>query len=125
MEIYDDSEDTGKFCYSGDHIIRLNISIPDWKSPVGEKLLCTLLHEMLHVFLEYYTCKCRKCEKRTARTGGPRKTNHGFAFCNAMIGLQEALQREVKWKVDCDLAHSVRVEMEASGWEPTEQQLKR
>ncbi|KAG4413438.1 hypothetical protein IFR04_013415 [Cadophora malorum] len=125
VEIYDDSEDTGKFCYSGDHIIRLNISIPDWKSPVGEKLLCTLLHEMLHVFLEYYTCKCRKCEKRTARTGGPGKTNHGFAFCNAMIGLQEALQREVKWKVDCDLAHSVRVEMEASGWEPTEQQLKR
>ncbi|KAH7408019.1 hypothetical protein BKA64DRAFT_743581 [Cadophora sp. MPI-SDFR-AT-0126] len=92
---------------------------------LGEKLLCMLLHEMLHVFLEYYTCKCKKCEKRTARTGGPGKTNHGFAFCNAMIGLQEALQRVVGWKADCDLAHSVRAEMNASGGEPTEEQLKR
>ncbi|KAK0099379.1 hypothetical protein ONS96_008409 [Cadophora gregata f. sp. sojae] len=125
IEIYDDVEDTGKFCYGGDGVIRLNMSIPDQNSPLGETLLCVLLHEMLHVFLEYYTCKCRKCEKRTARTGGPGKTNHGFTWCNAMIGLQEALQREVEWQVDCDLEHCVREEMTASGWEPTDEQLKR
>ncbi|PVH81807.1 hypothetical protein DL98DRAFT_530860 [Cadophora sp. DSE1049] len=105
VELYDDIEDTGKFCYSGDRMIRLNMSIPDRKCPLGEKPL--------------------NCKKRTARTGGPGKTNHGFTFCNAMIGLQEALQREVKWKVDCDLAHSVYAEMEASAWESTDEQLKR
>ncbi|CZT09151.1 uncharacterized protein RCO7_04033 [Rhynchosporium graminicola] len=123
--IYDDHQNDASLGYYKDGIIHINMTIQDRTGPLGEKQLAVLLHEMLHAFLDLYTCNCSKCEKRTADQGGFGATGHGSTWANSMIYLQKSLARQVGWDVDCGVERGVYTEMNASGWQPRPEQFER
>lgn len=90
-----------------------------------QKIVCVMLHEMLHAFIKYYTCTCRSCNHRVGTAGVHGKTGHGPVWCNSMFVLQEALNSDVPWDADCNVGGSVEVESNASGWRPSQKQLER
>ncbi|KAL2073880.1 hypothetical protein VTL71DRAFT_11206 [Oculimacula yallundae] len=124
--IYDDHGDSGRLGYCEDSLIYINMTSHRAQPGfLGEKQVTTLLHEMLHMFFFLFACNCTKCEKRTAEQGGFGETGHGSTWANAMIYLQEALAREVRWNVFCGIEVSIDREMKASGWQPRPEQFER
>jgi hypothetical protein len=100
----------------------------EYKGSVEEFRICTLVHEMLHAFVALYTCMERSdgCNvKWHPSMGGEGASGHGPAWANAMIAIQPALQREVRWPVDCAVEISVAYTMSYTGWKPRADQLVR
>jgi hypothetical protein len=93
-----------------------------------QRIVCTLLHEMLHAFLHSYACRKKCCEKRVYfPESGHGVTGHGKLWCDAMVKMYASLERLVEWPVGCDIGSSVMNEMQNGGtnWQPTEEQLAR
>jgi hypothetical protein len=109
--------------------MRMNMSIePKIGRTYEEQHLASLLHEMLHAFLYYYTCKCIACwsiELSEPVNGGAGRSGHGPAWANAMLAEAQSLQDEVSWTVDPGIERSVRLEMSESDWQPTDEELTR
>jgi hypothetical protein len=57
--------------------------------------------------------------------GGEGASGHGPAWANSMIAIEPALQREVRWVVDCAVDISVAYTMAITGWQPRPDQLAR
>jgi hypothetical protein len=108
---------------------RINMSI---KTKTGtsdeEQHITSLLHEMLHAFLYYYTCKCIACqsiELSEPVNGGAGRSGHGPGWANPMLAEAQSLQDEVSWRVEVGISRSVRKEMSESDWQPTDEELAR
>jgi len=107
--------------------LQINMTIkPKIGTTDEEQHLASLLHEMLHAFLYYYTCRCVACrsmELSKPMYGGAGRDGHGPAWANAMLAEAQFLQDEVSWRVDVGLERSVRAEMLTSNWQPTDEEL--
>jgi len=108
-------------------MIEINLDVePDsnFGGSPEEMHIGTLLHEMLHAFLDYCSCTCRAClNKRSVYRDGSGKTGHGPVWANPMIAMVKALQDQVSWDVEIGMADSIRWEMLESNWEPTQEEL--
>jgi hypothetical protein len=109
--------------------MQINMSInPKIGTTDEEQHLASLIHEMLHAFLYYYTCKCIACRSTEISepvNGGAGRSGHGPAWANAMLAEAQSLQDEVSWRVDPGIERSVRLEMSESDWQPTDEELAR
>lgn len=95
---------------------------------VEQLYLLTMLHEMTHAFLSFYTCQCGACRSMIASArGGIGDTGHGPAWADAILAVGQAFQDQVAWDAeDLGIVDSVVHEIQASrGWEPTVEQLGR
>ncbi|KAE8452936.1 hypothetical protein EG329_012123 [Mollisiaceae sp. DMI_Dod_QoI] len=107
-----------------------NIRINTWDSgddpaAYAERLVCVLFHTMLNAFCDLYRCKCSDCLRKNSANHGGIGTGHGPPWSNAMAAMQEELQKEVRWVVDCHITESVQLEMAQSDWQPRNDQLAR
>lgn len=93
---------------------------------VARSTLSTLLHEMVHTFLDLYSCQCTECQKHTvSRNGFSGQSGHGPNWANAMNAIEEAFQDHVQWEVEGGVLESLALEMATSGWVPRDDQLER
>lgn len=89
-----------------------------------ESLVC----QMTLLFLQKYTCACDKCVLRGDSPQDVGITRRGALWCNCVSAIQEAMTRDLHWKVNCSLTGAVIEEMRAQGpyeWKPTRAQQKR
>ena len=88
-----------------------------------ENLFSKIIHEMLHTFLKIYTCRCPRCLDKgfTQETA----TSHNSVWANSMIAIQDALNRDLGWQIDCKIPYSIKLEMSKSDWIPKKEQLDR
>ena len=106
--------------------IMLNIERDEYTGRIEHCYISTLLHEMLHAFLYYYTCECRACRTSfDASNGGAGPNGHGPAWANAMLGIGQGLQDIVDWPVDVGLQSSVRYDMTDAHWQATHEEAAR
>jgi hypothetical protein len=112
--------------------LEYRMSLSDGQSP-GQAYICTLVHEMLHAFLDMYTCECDSCT-RTNWAGGPiyetsegeePAGGHGPLWANCMLLIQESMTRELGWQVRCKIDESVQEQMKERNWQPKDHQLVR
>jgi hypothetical protein len=102
------------------------IKLSDGLSP-GQAYICTLVHEMLHAFLEIYTCICDSCTI-ISDAGGfieGEDCSHGPLWANCMLLIQESMTRELGWQVKRGIATSVKKQMKRTNWKPKDHQLVR
>jgi hypothetical protein len=91
-----------------------------------ESFLGTLVHEMLHAFLRFYTCDCKPCKNlEHPSVGGFGTTGHGPCWIDPMLAIGQALQNAVQWRVQVGVIPSIKYEMRESNWEPTMQEIRR
>lgn len=74
-------------------------------------LVGTLLHEMLHAFIDLYSCQCLEtCLDLNKEQEAIGISGHADAWSTAMVQLQQALESEVGWEVDVNLDMSLKLE---------------
>jgi hypothetical protein len=87
--------------------------------------VCVLLHEMVHTFVDIFSCNKKCCGKKLLTPDwGTLNGGHGSVWCNSMAAIEVALRRLVKWPESCSIAESVALEMK-NGWQPRDEQLAR
>lgn len=74
--------------------------------PRRDKLLSALLHEMIHVYLQYFACRHRNCICWRALGENLGEMGHGRAFLWVAKAMEEVSEPLLGWRVDLwDLAH--------------------
>ncbi|KAG9230194.1 hypothetical protein BJ875DRAFT_488218 [Amylocarpus encephaloides] len=88
---------------------------------IGNRLhwhIATLLHEMLHAFLDFFSSSTLPCA-----VGGIGATGHGPAWADSMAILQRALQREVSFPVLCCIPIAIQDNIKGEPtWRPSDDQ---
>jgi hypothetical protein len=79
-----------------------------------------VLKEMLHAFNYFYSNR-----KRPASEGGEGINDHGPAWADCTVILENWLQGAVNWEVAVDISDSIRVSMKVDDWVPTPEQTMR
>jgi len=94
-------------------------------SSTWETYLSSLVHEMLHCFLDMYTCVCSQCLKNGNSLPRKYTTGHGENWSNSMLFISAAMNRDLHWQSDVGLQGSINNEMQRTGWKPRYRQIYR
>lgn len=73
----------------------------------------TLLHEMIHAFLNIYTCLCSKCSYDIPRTIG--HTGHGLPWHKIANSIESFVKTKLNLELDLERRASLAIEIQASG----------
>ena len=87
--------------------------------------IAKLLHEMLHAFLQIYTCQCSECRANGNAIADRDTTGHREQWVDSLRAIQSALFRDLGWNLDLGIPESVSLEVTQTGWRPTGEQLLR
>ncbi|ESZ95116.1 hypothetical protein SBOR_4483 [Sclerotinia borealis F-4128] len=79
----------------------------------------TLLHEMIHAFLNIYTCLCSKCSHDIPKTVG--HTGHGLPWHKIANSIESFVRSKLDLKLDLERRASLAMEIQASGLEMRDQ----
>jgi hypothetical protein len=103
--------------------IEINCAINERKPEGGNRIVCTLAHEMVHAFLVSFSCQTRSCRRGIFSMDG----GHGVLFTDSMVRIEAKLQKLVLWTAECGVNYSVIGEMEKSksNWQPRNEELVR
>jgi hypothetical protein len=90
--------------------------------------ICTLLHEMVHAFVEIFSCNKKRCRRKKTRADwGLGIGGYGSVWCNSMVPIEHAFSKMVRWLVECGVQSSLESEMgmHKPVWQPRQEQLAR
>ncbi|KAJ8065383.1 hypothetical protein OCU04_006072 [Sclerotinia nivalis] len=79
----------------------------------------TLLHEMIHAFLNIYTCLCSKCSHDIPRTIG--HTGHGLPWHKIADNIERFVKSKLDLELDLERRACLAIEIQASGLDMRDQ----
>jgi len=129
LKLYRDEKDTQFGFYDEDtSSVYLNLHLQVSGKPYIDTMkqrIATMVHEMVHAFLDTFSCNCKACETEADTPQGVGPGGHGTLWCDAMKEIQGSMNRDLDWTIDCGILNSLGEEMETCKWIPTSAELKR
>lgn len=99
------------------HIFEIEESGNETRAQRMQRYIETLPHEMIHAFIQIYTCGCADCVKKYKVYEGEGKTGHGRIWQVMAYAVETFSCNELGLKLDLSRTHSLAKEIYATGVE--------
>lgn len=84
----------------------------------------TMAHEMVHAFLDVFSCACSDCQVFMGSQDGVGRGGHGVLWCDSMSFVARWIERDLGWECSAGIGESLQLDREAGfwgDWKPSEE----